>query len=111
MGKEASETYCADRHVALEMEMTDEEQEDLTAELLVTNQTLVFIVRSIASLAEKEGIPREVFFRTWLENGTQAMARTRLVGIPPERQDRVLEKARARYEDLVMACAAPPAKG
>jgi DNA-binding phage protein len=44
--------------------MTNEEQEDLTAELLATNQTLVFIVRSIASLAEKEGIPREVFFRT-----------------------------------------------
>jgi hypothetical protein len=63
--------------------MTNEEQEDLTAELLATNQTLVFIVRSIASLAEKEGIPREVFFRTWLENGTQAMARTKLVGIPP----------------------------
>jgi hypothetical protein len=90
--------------------MTDEEQEDLTAELLVTNQTLVFIVRSIASLAEKEGIPREVFFRTWLENGTQAMALTRLVGIPRERQDRVLEKARARYEDRIMACAPPPAK-
>jgi hypothetical protein len=88
--------------------MTNEEQEDLTAELLATNQTLVFIVRSIASLAEKEGIPREVFFRTWLENGTQAMARTKLVGIPSERQGRVLEKARARYEDLIMACAAPP---
>ena len=111
MREEASETYYADGHAALELKMTDEEQEDLTAELLVTNQTLVFIVRSIASLAEKEGIPREVFFRTWLENGTQAMARTRLVGIPPERQDRVLEKARARYEDLVMACAVPPAKG
>jgi len=88
--------------------MTNEEQEDLTAELLATNQTLVFIVRSIASLAEKDGIPQEVFFRTWLENGTQAMARTKLVGIPPERQGRVLEKARARYEDLIMACAAPP---
>ena len=88
--------------------MTNEEQEDLTAELLATNQALVFIVRSIAALAEKEGIPRDVFFRTWLENGTQAMARTRLVGIPPEREDRVLEKARARYEELMMACAAPP---
>ncbi len=88
--------------------MTNEEQEDLTAELLATNQALVFIVRSIAALAEKEGIPREVFFRTWLENGIQAMARTRLVGIPPERQERVLEKARARYADLIMACAAPP---
>jgi hypothetical protein len=90
--------------------MTNEEQEDLTAELLATNQALVFIVRSIATLAAKEGIPREIFFRTWLENGTQAMARrTRLVGIPPERQERVREKARARYEDLIMACAAPPA--
>jgi hypothetical protein len=88
--------------------MTNEEQEDLTAELLATNQALVFIVRSVAALAEKEGIPRDVFFRTWLENGTQAMARTRLVGIPPEREDRVLEKARARYEELMMACAAPP---
>ena len=45
--------------------MSNEEQEDLTAELLATNQFLVFIVRSIATLAEKEGIPREVFFRTW----------------------------------------------
>jgi hypothetical protein len=36
------------------------------------------------------------------------MARTKLVGIPPERQGRVLEKARARYEDLIMACATPP---
>jgi hypothetical protein len=55
--------------------MTNEEQEDLTAELLATNQALVFIVRSIATLAEKEGIPREILFRTWLENGTEAMAR------------------------------------
>jgi hypothetical protein len=46
--------------------MTNEEQEDLMAELLATNQALVFIVRSIATLAAKEGIPREVFFRTWL---------------------------------------------
>ncbi len=68
----------------------------------------MFIVRSIAALAEKEGIPRDVFFRTWLENGMQAMARTRLVGIPPEREERVLEKARARYEEVMMACAAPP---
>ncbi|WP_114186895.1 hypothetical protein [Microvirga aerophila] len=45
--------------------MTNEEQEDLTAELLATNQSLVFIVRSVATLATKEGIPREVFFRTW----------------------------------------------
>ena len=88
--------------------MTNEEQEDLTAELLATDQALVFIVRSITTLAEKEGIPREILFRTWLENGTQAMARTKLVGISPERQERVLEKARARYEDLIMACAAPP---
>ena len=87
--------------------MTNEEQEDLTAGLLATNQTLVFIVRSMAALAEKEGIPRDLFFRTWLENGMQAMARTRLVGIPPGREDRVLEKARARYEELMMACAAP----
>jgi hypothetical protein len=35
------------------------------------------------------------------------MAQTRLVGIPPGRQERVREKARARYEDLIMACAAP----
>jgi hypothetical protein len=42
--------------------MTNEEQEDLTVELLANNQALVFIVRSIATLAEKEGIPREVFF-------------------------------------------------
>ena len=89
--------------------MTNEKQEDLTAELLATNQALVFIVRSIATLAEKEGIPREILFRTWLENGTQAMAQTRLVGIPPGRQERVREKVRARYEDLIMACAAPPA--
>jgi len=88
--------------------MTNEEQEDLTAELLVMNQALVFVVRSLAGLAEEDGIPRAVFFRTWLENGTQAMARTRLVGIPPERHERVLEKARARYEELIMACAAPP---
>ena len=88
--------------------MTNEEQEDLTAELLVSQQALVFIMRSLSALAEKEGIPRELFFRTWLENGTQAMAHTRLVGIPPERQERVLEKARARYEELIMACAAPP---
>src|SRR5215218_9121461 len=72
--------------------MTNEEQEDLTAELLATNQTLVFIVRSIASLAEKEGIPREVFFRTWLENGTQAMARTKLVGIPQSDKGGCLRK-------------------
>jgi uncharacterized membrane-anchored protein len=32
----------------------------------------VFTVRSIATLAAKEDIQREVFFRTWLENGTQA---------------------------------------
>ena len=64
--------------------MTHEEQEDLTAELLTTNQALGLIVRSIATLAEKEGIPREVFFRTWLENGTRAMARIRLAGIPEE---------------------------
>jgi hypothetical protein len=88
--------------------MTNEEQEDLTAELLATNQALVFIVRSLATLAVRDGIPREIFFRTWLENGTQAMARTKLVGIPPKRQARVLEKARAPYEDLIMACAAPP---
>ena len=87
--------------------MTSEEQEDLTAELLATNQALVFIMRSSAALAEKEGIPQEVFFRTWLENGMKAMARTRLVGIPAERQERVLEKARARYEEVLMACTAP----
>ncbi len=91
-----------------EIVMTNEEQEDLTAELLATNQALVFIMRSIATLAEKEGIPREVLFRTWLENGMEAMARTRLVGTPAERQERVLEKARARYEEVLMACATPP---
>jgi hypothetical protein len=42
--------------------MTNEGQEDLTVELLANNQALVPIVRSIATLAEKEGIPREVFF-------------------------------------------------
>ena len=91
-----------------EIVMTNEEQEDLTAELLATNQALVFIMRSIATLAEKEGIPREVLFWTWLENGMEAMARTRLVGTPAERQERVLEKARARYEEVLMACATPP---
>jgi hypothetical protein len=44
--------------------MTNEEQEDLTAELPANNQALGFILRSIATLAAKEGIPREVFFRT-----------------------------------------------
>ena len=44
--------------------MTNEEQEDLTAELLVSQQALVFIIRSLSALAEKEGIPRELFFRT-----------------------------------------------
>ncbi len=67
-------------------------------------------MRSIAALVEKEGIPREVFFRTWLENGMEAMARTRLVDIPSDRQERVLEKARARYEEVLMACAAPPSQ-
>ncbi len=89
--------------------MTNEEQEDLTAFLLATNQAHVLIVRSIATLAAKERIPRKVFFRTWFENGTQAMARTRLAGIPAERQERVREKTRAWYEHLIMACAAPPA--
>ncbi len=45
--------------------MTNEEQEDLTADLLATNQALVFIVRSMTALAAKQGILREVFFRTW----------------------------------------------
>jgi hypothetical protein len=90
--------------------MTNEEQEDLTAELLVSQQALGFIMRSLAALAEKDGIPRKVFFRTWLENGTLPMAHTRLVGIPPERQERVLEKARARYAELIIACTAPTAE-
>jgi hypothetical protein len=44
------------------------------------------------------------------EDGMEAVARMRLVGVPPGRPERVLEKARARYEELVMACAAPPSK-
>jgi hypothetical protein len=65
---------------------------------------------SSAALTEKEGIPREVFFRTWMESGMEATAGTRLVGDPPEPQERILERARARYEEVVMACVAPPSK-
>jgi hypothetical protein len=75
--------------------------------MLVTNQTLVFVIRSLATFAEKEGVPRDIFLRTWLENGSDAMARTRLVGIPEGRHGPVLEKARAMLEGLVMACATP----
>ena len=65
---------------------------------------------SIAALAEKEGVLREVFFRTWMESGMEAAAGTRLVGNPPEPQERILETARARYEEVVLACVAPPSK-
>jgi hypothetical protein len=79
--------------------MTNEEREDLTAELLATNQSLVFIVRSIATLATK-GVSRgRCSFEPGMGNGTQAMARTRLVRILSERHERVREKAHPRYED------------
>jgi hypothetical protein len=70
----------------------------------------VFIILPSAALAEKEGISREVFFRTLMESGMETAAGTRLVGNPPEPQERILEKARARYEEVVLACVAPPSK-
>ena len=75
--------------------------EDLVAELAALNMA---VQRALLCLAALSG-DRRNFLMQLLEAGDRDLAQTKFYSVPPERQAAVIEKARARYMDLVAGMA------
>jgi hypothetical protein len=78
------------------------ENEDLLAEIVALDQAVTRALVGLATLARQDGL-RDEYVAALLENGLRDLGQTRFVGMDPGRLDRVIEKARARYTELVMS--------
>lgn len=78
------------------------ENDDLLAEIVALNQAVTRALVGIAALAELDGV-RDQYVANLLESGLRDLGKTRFVGMETARLDRVIEKARARYTDIVMS--------
>lgn len=78
------------------------ENDDLLAEIVALNQAVTRALVGLASLAQLDGV-RDQYVANLLESGLRDLGQTRVVGMESARLDRMIEKARARYTDIVMS--------
>lgn len=78
------------------------DSDDLLAEIVALNQAVTRALVGLASLAGHDGL-RDQYVATLLESGLRDLGNTRFAGMASERRDVVIEKARARYTDIVMS--------
>jgi hypothetical protein len=78
------------------------EADDLLAEIVALNQAVTRALVGLAALAGQDGL-RDEYVAALLENGLRDLGQTRFVGMNTVRLDRVIEKARARYTEIVMS--------
>ena len=72
------------------------DNEDMLAEIVALNQAATRALLGLASLAGDSGA-RDQYVAVLLESGLRDLGRTRFPGVDPARQERLIEKARARY--------------
>jgi hypothetical protein len=78
------------------------DNDELLAEIVSLNQGVVRALVGLASLAAQDGL-RDQYVAALLESGLRDLGATRFVGMDPARLDRIIEKSRARYTELVMS--------
>lgn len=78
------------------------ENDDLLAEIVALNQAVTRALVGLANIAAQDGV-RDQYVASLLENGLRDLGQTRFVGMNRSRLERVIEKARARYTDIVMS--------
>jgi hypothetical protein len=66
------------------------------------NQAATRALVGPASLASLDGV-RDAYVARLLESGLRDLGATRIAGMDGARLERVIEKARARYTDIVMS--------
>lgn len=76
-------------------------QEDLIAELAALNTAVMRALSALAALAEDGGVPRKLYLERILESGIRDIAKTHFWSIPEDRREAVVEKARARFTDII----------
>lgn len=75
--------------------------DDLMAELAALNMAVLKALQGMASVAGREGV-REQYLKTVLEAGLRDLENTNYWSVPAERRAAFIEKARARYTDIIM---------
>lgn len=78
------------------------DNDELLAEIVSLNQGVMRALVGLASLAAEDGL-RDQYVAALLENGLRDLGATRFVGMEATRLDRIIEKSRARYTELVMS--------
>jgi hypothetical protein len=78
------------------------DNDDLLAEIVALNQAVTRALVGLAGLAGQDGL-RDRYVATLLESGLRDLGNTRFAGMSSARRDVVIEKARARYTDIVMS--------
>ena len=78
------------------------QNEDLLAEIIALNQAVTRALIGLASLSGEEG-RRDEYVARLLESGLRDLGATRVAGLDGAHLDRLIEKARARYTDIVMS--------
>ena len=78
------------------------DNDDMLAEIVALNQAVTRALVGLASLAGQDGV-RDHYVATLLESGLRDLGTTRFGGMTSARRDIVIEKARARYTDIVMS--------
>jgi hypothetical protein len=76
--------------------------ENMLAEMVALNQAVTRALIGLAALAGEAG-QRDAFVAGLLESGLRDLGATRVTGADPAIQARIVEKARARYTDIVMS--------
>ena len=75
--------------------------DDLIVELAALHAAVSNALQAIAVLSEQSGLPREAFVERLLHAGTEAIALPGLRGVPPDRQELLIDRARARYVEII----------
>jgi hypothetical protein len=78
------------------------DSDDLLAEIVALNQAVTRALVGLAGLAAQDGL-RDQYVAVLLESGLRDLGNTRFAGMASARRDVIIEKARARYTDIVMS--------
>lgn len=78
------------------------DNDNMLAEIVALNQAAMRALVGLASLAGADGL-RDKYVAGLLESGLRDLGATRFGGMDQTRPDRIVEKARARYTELVMS--------
>lgn len=84
--------------------MSVEFNEDLIAELAALNTAVIKAIAGMAALVEQSGVAtRKDYLERLLVSGEEGISKTNYWSIPQEQREAVIEKAKARYMDIINA--------